>query len=128
MKKLLISFMLLLLLVGCAGVAVNPAAQTAADTGFYLVLQANPQYKAPVIAGLTALNVFLSGSVTYDQLTAEIAKQLPAPYDMVAAVLTGFISSDTPVSTSLLPMSAAYKAAITGEINKLLLVAQTVKG
>lgn len=127
MKKILISMLAVFMLAGCAGIKAQPVIYAATDTAFLLVLQANPQYKTPVIAGLQGIKLALGGSITYDQLMIEIAKQLPMPYDAVAVIFTGFLQSDTPVSTNIFPMSQDYKNAIIVEIDKLILIAGMVK-
>ena len=127
MRKLLVVFIMLAMLVGCAGIKAQPVIFAATDTAFLLVLQANPQYKAPVITGLQGIKLTLGGSITYDQLMVVVAQQLPVPYDAVAVIFTGFLQSDTPVSTNIFPMSQDYKNAIIVELDKLILVAGMVK-
>lgn len=127
MKKILLSIIVLVMLMGCAGIKAQPVIFAATDTAFLLVLQANPQYKTPVIAGLQGIKLALGGSITYDQLMVEIAKQFPAPYNAVAVIFTGFLQSDTPVSTNIFPMSQSYKDAITVQADKMILIAGMVK-
>ena len=128
MKRLLISILLIGLLFGCAGISANAPVSATLDTAFYLALKNNPQYKSQVVVGLTATKVFLSGSVTYDQLIAEITKQFSGDYAAIGIILSGYVSTDKPISTNLFPMSDAYKSAIIMEIDKFLLLASTIKG
>jgi hypothetical protein len=128
MKKIIVSLLMLVFLIGCAGITANAPVNIAVDTAFYLTLKNNPQYKPVVVQGLNAVKVALSGSLTYDQLMAEIAKQFPGDAAAIGVIVSGYIATDKPISVTLIPMSAAYKQAILVEIDKFLLLASTIPG
>jgi hypothetical protein len=123
MKKLLVGIMMLLMFTGCAGLNTTTAVNVATDTAFVLILQNNPTYKAPVIEALKTIKVFLSGSVTYDDLMIEIARVLPDKYIVIAVVLSGYIQGDKPIFETYLPMLDGYKADIIKEVDRLILLA-----
>lgn len=123
MKRLFLMVVFCVLLVGCAGLNVNTATNVATDTAFVLILQNNPDYKAPVAEALRGIKVFLMGEVTYDDLMLEIAKVFPDKYAVVAVVLTGYIETDKPVFETYLPMLDSYKAGIVAKIDRLILLA-----
>lgn len=130
MKKLFAVVIMLAMLVGCAigtGIVANPVVNIAIDGAFYLELKTHPQYKAPVIAGLTAVKVFLSGSVTYDQLILEITKQFPGDAAALGIILSKYIATDKPIFETYLPMLESYKAAIIVKIDEFLLLANVIK-
>lgn len=123
MKKILLTVLCLLTLIGCTGLNTNTAINVTTDTAFVLVLQNNPSYKPAVISALTSLKTFLSGDVTYDQLITEITKQLPGQYKVVGTILTAYISADQPVSVTYLSMLDSYKKGIIAKIDRLILLA-----
>jgi hypothetical protein len=123
MKKLFAGIMLLLMLVGCAGLNTSTAVNVATDTAFVLALQNNPSYKAPVIFALQNIKTFLSRKVTYDDLILEISKQLPDKYAVIAIILTGYIETDKPVFETYLSMLDSYKGDISNKIDRLILLA-----
>ena len=123
MKKLLISFMLLFLLVGCAGLNVSVPVNVATDTAFILVLKNNPTYKAPVIAALKEVKAALNGSLTYDDLVIVISKYLPGKYAVVAVILQGYLASDKPIFETYLPLLDKYKTGILVKIDRFILLA-----
>ncbi|MEN6420313.1 MAG: hypothetical protein ABFD76_00070 [Smithella sp.] len=123
MKKLFIAMMFCFFVVGCGGLNVNTATNVATDTAFVMVLQNNPDYKAPVIDALNQIKIFLSGKVTYDDLILEIAKVLPDKYAVVAVVLTGYIETDKPIFETYISMLDSYKAGIVTKIDRLILLA-----
>src|SRR5665647_903048 len=106
------------------GIVANPVVNIAADGAFYLELKTHPQYKAPVITGLTALKVFLSGSVTYDQLILEITKQFPGDAAALGIILSKYVASDKPIFETFLPMLDSYKASIIVKIDDFLMLAK----
>lgn len=126
MKKLLVSILLLGLLVGCAGLNASVPVNIATDVAFVMVLQNNPSYKAPVIAALTGVKTYLAGSVTYDDLILFISKQFGGKYAYIGVILSGYLDTDKPISTSTITMFDAYKAAIIVKIDRLILLANTV--
>jgi len=123
MKKLFIAMMFVVFVFGCTGLNVNTATNVATDTAFVMVLQNNPDYKAPVIDALNKIKTFLSGKVTYDDLMLEIAKVLPDKYAVVAVVLTGYIETDKPIFETYISMLDSYKAGIVTKIDRLILLA-----
>lgn len=123
MKKIFLTILCLVILIGCTGLNTNTAINAATDTAFVLVLQNNPDYKLAVVTALTGIKTFLSGKVTYDQLITEITKQLPGKYAVIATMLTAYISADQPVSTTYLSMLDSYKAGVIKKIDRFILLA-----
>lgn len=123
MKKMILMILSLMLLFGCTGLNTNTTINAATDTAFVLIMQNNPSYKPVVVDALKAVKNALSGSITYDQLIAEITKQLPGQYAVVATMLSAYISADQPVSTSLLPMLDSYKEGVVKKIDRFILLA-----
>jgi hypothetical protein len=123
MKKLFAVIIMLVMLLGCAGMNVSVPVNVATDTAFVLVLQNNPSYKPQIIISLNAIKVFLANDVTYDDLLIEIVKVLPKPYDVVAVILSGYLDTDKPVSTSLIPMLDSYKQSVIAKIDRFIFLA-----
>lgn len=126
MKRLLVAVLLVGLLFGCAGISANVPISAATDTGFYLAMKANPQYKPAVVASLNSLKVLLSGSLTYDQLIIEIAKAFPGDKAALGVFLSSYMAQDKPTSVTLIPMSQSYKDSIIVKIDRFLLLANMV--
>lgn len=124
MKKLLIGIVMLGLLAGCAGLNVNVAANVATDTAFVLVLQNNPDFKAPVIAGLERVKTFLSAPVTYDALIAEISKAFGGRYAYVGVIISEYIEGDKPIFESNLTLFDAYRLGVIKKIDQFLILAR----
>jgi hypothetical protein len=122
MKKIFIGFMLLVL-VGCTGLNANQVVTTASDVGLAMVLKNNPQYKAPTVVALNEIKALLAGSITYDSLLIELAKYAAPEYAYIILILKADLSTDTPVSTSVLPMLDSYKAGIIKRIDNYILIA-----
>ena len=122
MKKIFIGFMLLVL-VGCTGLNANQVVTTASDVGLSMVLKKNPQYKAPTVVALNEIKALLAGSITYDSLLIELARYAAPEYAYIILILKADLSTDTPVSTSVLPMLDSYKAGIIKRIDNYILIA-----
>ena len=122
MKKIFIGFMLLVL-VGCTGLNANQVVTTASDVGLAMVLKNNPQYKAPTVVALNEIKALLAGSITYDSLLIELARYAAPEYAYIILILKADLSTDTPVSTSVLPMLDSYKAGIIKRIDNYILIA-----
>jgi len=122
MKKIFIGFMLLVL-VGCTGLNANQVVTTASDVGLSMVLKNNPQYKAPTVVALNEIKALLAGSITYDSLLIELARYAAPEYAYIILILKADLSTDTPVSTSVLPMLDSYKAGIIKRIDNYILIA-----
>jgi hypothetical protein len=125
MKRLFVVLLLMCFMVGCAGISANVPVSAATDTGFYMVMKANPQYKPVVVASLNSLKVLLGGSMTYDQFIIEIAKAFPGDYSALGVFLSSYMAQDKPTSVTLIPMSQAYKDAIIVKIDRFLLLTNT---
>lgn len=110
-------------LVSCAGMNASVPVNIATDIAFVTVLQNNPSFKAPVVAGLTGIKVYLAGNVTYDDLIIFINKQFGGKYSYVGVILMAYLDTDKPLSTTWLNMSDAYKQAIIVKIDRLLILA-----
>lgn len=124
MKKTLIALVLLVgMFIGCAGMNASVPVNVATDTAFVLVLQNNPTYKAPVIAGLQNVKTFLVGSVTFDDLMLMLPKQFMGKYAYVAVILAGYLDTDKPLFETYLPMLESYKSGIVAKIDRLILLA-----
>lgn len=123
MKKLLLGIIMLVFLVGCAGMNASVPVNVATDVAFVMVLQNNPSYKVPVVAGLNAVKTYLSGSVTYDDLILFISKQFGGKYAYVGVILSGYLDTDKPIFETYLPMLETYKVAIIAKIDRLILLA-----
>jgi len=122
MKNILIG-LALLMTIGCAGINTGVATNVATDAAFVMAMQNNPAYKIPVVAGLQAVKVFLAGDVTYDALITEISKQFAGQYAYIGVILSGYIETDKPVSTSAISLLDSYKAAVVAKIDRLILLA-----
>lgn len=124
MKKLIFGIVILVMLMvtGCA-LNTNVPVNAATDILFVGVLQNNPAYKAPVIAALQSVKVYLNGSVTYDDLMLFITKQFGPKYIYVGIILSDYIAADTPVFETWLPMFDEYKVEINRKIDRLIILA-----
>ena len=123
MKKLFVAVMLLMMVIGCAGLNTSQTVNVATDAAFVGVLQNNPDHKAEIVQGLADLKTFLSGEVTYDSLIIEIAKRFPNQYTAAAAVLTSYLEADKPVFETYLPLMNDYKAGFITKIDRLISLA-----
>ena len=124
MKRILVAFLLLLSLTigGCAGINSGTVVDQASDIAFVSALTVHPEYRPAVVMALQGIKTFLSGSVTYDDLMAQIVKAFPAQYAPIGVLLAGFIETDKPVSTTLIPMLDSYKSAVLVKVNRFLLL------
>jgi len=126
MKKVVLFIVLaafvLISITGCP-LQVKPTLTAVANTAYILALNNNPSYKAPIVAGLNEVKSALNGSLTYDALITQIAKSLPAPYNVAATILQSELDADQPVSTTILPMTDSYKASVSAEIDRLIVLA-----
>jgi hypothetical protein len=125
MKRIMLLMVGLMLIftVGCAGMNASVPVNIATDVAFVMVLQNNPSYKAPVIAGLQTIKTYLSGRVTYDDLILFISKQFGGKYAYVGVILSGYLGTDKPIFETYLPMLDSYKVAIIAKIDRLILLA-----
>jgi hypothetical protein len=123
MKKLFAVIVMLVMLIGCAGMNASVPVNIASDAAFVLVIQNNPGYKVPIIAGLNKVKAFLSGTVTYDDLLIEIAKVLPSQYAVVAVILSGYLDTDKPIFETYLPMLDSYKEGVIVKIDRFIFLA-----
>lgn len=126
MKKtlmLLVVALGLIFVVGCAGINTSVPVNIATDVAFVMVLQNNPSYKVPVIAGLQTVKTYLSDSVTYDDLILFISKQFGGKYVYIGVILADYLNTDKPIFESWLPMLDTYKVAIIAKIDRLILLA-----
>ncbi len=124
MKKNILGVLLALILVtGCTGFNANTAVTTASDVGLVLVLKNNPQYKAPTLLVLNGVKTFLAGNVTYDQLVAEISKYAGNDYAYIVAIIMSDLSTDMPLSTSMIPMLDSYKVDLIKRIDHYIMIA-----
>ena len=127
MKKLFATLVIMILLVtGCTGINSSTATNIATDVAFSMVLQNNPAYKVPVVAGITAVKTFLDGQATYEALVSEISKQFPDKYAYIGTIILGYIESDKPVSTSAINLLDSYKTAVVKKLDQLLLLTSVV--
>jgi len=128
MRKRLAVLMILVsvMVAGCTGINSGVAVSVATDTAFVAALQNNPSLKPAVVSGLQGVKVFLTGRVTYDELIMQVSKQFSGQYAYAGIILTGYIETDKPVSTSVLPMLDSYKAAVVAKIDRLLLLSGTI--
>jgi hypothetical protein len=122
MKKIFIGFMLLVL-IGCTGLNANQVVTTASDVGLAMVLNNNPAYKAPTVVALNEIKALLSGNITYDDLIVALAKYSAPEYAYIILILKADLSTDTPISTTVLPMLDSYKAGIIKRIDNYILIA-----
>ena len=124
MKKVLVFCVavMFLLVCGCAGFNSNTAVTAASEVGLALVLKNNPQYKAPTLVALNGVKTVLSGSITYDQLIAEIAKYSGSEYSYIVAILMSNLSTDTPISKTYIPLLDKYKADLLKRIDKYIMI------
>lgn len=121
MRKFLLLTMLFVL-IGCTGINTSVMVNTATDTAFVLALQNNPQLKSDVISSIGKIKTFLTGSVTYDMLIAEVAKQFIGPYASIGIILSGYIETDKPISTSVIPLLDSYKSAVIKKLDRFIML------
>ncbi len=123
MKRLLVGIIMLGLIIGCTGLQIKTTGNVATDGAFYLVLKNNPDYKAPVIAELQEVKVFLTGTVTYDDLIIKISKAFEGKYAYIGVILSEYIDTDKPIFETHLTLFDAYKLAVLQKIDRLILLA-----
>lgn len=123
MKRLLIGFIMLGLIIGCTGLQIKTTADVTSDATFYLVLKNNPTYKAPVIAGLQRVKTFLAGDVTYNALILEVSKAFGEKYTYLAIILTDDLATDVPYFETYATLFEAYKQGVIKKIDRLILLA-----
>lgn len=123
MKKVLIGLIMLGLLIGCTALQVKTTTNAATDGAFYLVLKNNPDYKAPVIAGLQRVKTFLAGDVTYDALILEVSKAFGEKYTYLAIILTDDLATDLPYFETHITLFETYKQGVIKKVDRLILLA-----
>ena len=127
MKKtifsLLVAVMLIIGIIGCSGLNANQVVTTASEVGLAMVLKNNPAYKVPTVVALNEIKTILKGDITYDALLTQLAKYTLPEYAYVIAILKADLSTDTPISTSLITMTDAYKTGIIKRIDAYIAIA-----
>jgi hypothetical protein len=111
-------------LIGCTGLQIKTTADVTSDAAFYLVLKNNPDYKAPVIAGLQRVKTFLAGDVTYDALIIEVSKAFGGRYAYIGILLQMEFDTEKPIFETYATLFEAYKIILTKKIDRLILLAE----
>lgn len=131
MKKLIVGIIVAaVMMAGCTttGTSVPPNVNTeqlltvATELALVSGIKAKPEYKPYVLAGLATIKVVLEGSVTYDDLITQIAKQFPGDYAVYAVILTGAINEDKPLFETAIPLLDSYKEGLLKKIDRMILL------
>lgn len=133
MKKLFAVLICLLMFTGCSALNMNTPTgkitNAGIDVAFVSQLQAHPEAKADVVAGLNNVKKFLTVTgCTYDELMVEVIKQFPqtSKYAIYAVVLSYYFECDKPISTTIFPLTDATIAEITVKLDRLISLAEII--